>query len=187
MTQATIPAITHNLAGTWTIDPSHSEVSFTIRHLMTKVRGHFTEFNGTITADPANPLGSSAHAVIQMASIDTRSEMRDNHMRSPEVFDVANYPTMTFVSTGVTPLSGEKFELHGELTIKGVTRTVTLDAEFLGEQIDPANELRVGFTATATVSRKDFGIEFNVPLSGERLLLSDEVAITLELQATKAE
>ncbi|MFB4320064.1 YceI family protein [Actinomadura sp. 21ATH] len=174
----TAPGLT---AGTWNIDPSHSEVTFAIRHLMTKVRGSFTDFSGTVTV--AEDLASStATAEIQMASLDTRNADRDAHVRSSDVLDVENHPAMTFTTKGIRAEGGDNY-VDGELTIRGVTRPVTLEVEYHGVGDDPWGGVRAGFSATTTINRKDWGIEFNVPLSGDKALLGDKVDIHLEIQA----
>jgi polyisoprenoid-binding protein YceI len=171
-------------AGTWNIDPGHSEVTFVIRHLMTKVRGTFTEFTGSVQI--AEELAeSTATAEIKVASIDTRNPDRDAHVRTAEVLDVETYPTMTFATTGVRAEGGEYF-LDGTLTIKDVTRPLTLALEYNGVGQDPWGGTRAGFSAGATINRKDWGVEFNIPLGGEKALLSDKVDIQLEIQAVRA-
>ncbi|MEO3823227.1 YceI family protein [Actinomadura sp. B10D3] len=180
-----IAAVTPELtAGTWNIDPAHSEVTFVIRHLMTKVRGVFTDFSGTvqITEELSE---STAAAEIKVASIDTRHADRDAHVRASEVLDVEKYPVMKFATKGVRAEGGEYF-LDGELTIKDVTRPITLSVEFNGVAEDPWGGTRAGFSAETTINRKDWGIEFNVPLKGEKALLSDKVDIQLEVQAVRA-
>jgi len=182
-----MPASTTDLgltAGTWNIDPAHSEVTFVIRHLMTKVRGSFTEFTGAVeVADDV--YASTATAEIRLTSIDTRNAERDAHIRSADILDIENHPVMTFVTKGVRAEDG-KHLLDGELTIKDVTRPITLDVEFNGVGEDPWGGTRAGFSGTASISRKDYGIEFNVPLSGDRALLGDKVDIQLELQVVRA-
>lgn len=166
-------------AGIWEIDPAHSEVTFVIRHLMSKVRGSFTDFSGRF--EIAEELAASqATARVEMASIDTRHADRDAHIRSADIFDVENHPAMTFVSTGLRDT-----RLDGELTVRGVTRPVTLDVEFNGVGEDPWGGTRVGFTATGQISRQDFGVEFNIPMGGEKMALGDKVDITLEAQAVR--
>ncbi|WP_242889601.1 YceI family protein [Actinomadura litoris] len=178
-------------AGRWTIDPVHSEITFTIRHLMTTVRGSFPEFGGEVVIG-ADPLDSSARAEIKMGSIDTRSAERDEHVRSADFLDVENHPVMTFVGTGVEQATvgrrarAPRYHLDGELTIKKVTRPVRLLAEFHGVEADPWGGVRAGFTATASISRRDFGIEFNVPLQGDKVMLGDTIGIALEIQAVHA-
>ena len=165
------------VAGTWTIDPGHSEVSFTVRHLMTKVRGRFERFIGTVETGE-RLADTTAHAVIELGSINTNSADRDAHLRSGDFFDVEHHDEMTFRSTS---FDGSK--ATGELTIKGVTKTVELDVDFLGIESDPWGGRRIGFEATTQISRKEFGVDFNVPLDGGKLLVGDSVAITLEIQA----
>ncbi|RFS87150.1 polyisoprenoid-binding protein [Actinomadura spongiicola] len=178
---AVAPGLT---AGTWNIDPAHSEVTFVIRHLMTKVRGTFTEFSGSVQI--AEELAeSTATAEIKVASLDTRNADRDAHVRTADVLDVENHPTMTFVTTGVRAEDGEYY-LDGDLTIKGVTRPVSLEVEFNGVAEDPWGGTRAGFSASTTINRKDWGIEFNVPLKGDKALLGDKVDLLLEVQAVRA-
>ncbi len=167
--------------GTWTIDPSHSEVGFTVRHLMSKVRGQFTSFEGTLTS--GDSLESTrATATVDLNSIDTRDEQRDGHLRSADFFDVENSGQMTFTTT-----SFDGTTATGDLTIKGVTRPVELDVEFLGAGQDPWGGRRVGFEATAEISRKDFGIDFNIPLDGGKVLIGDKVSIHLAVEAVLAQ
>ncbi len=164
--------------GTWSIDPSHSEVGFTARHLMSKVRGLFEKFEGTIlTGD--NP---SATASIDLNSINTRDENRDAHLRSGDFFDVENNGPMTFVSTDVQA-GGKGLLVTGDLSIKGVTKPVTLDVEVLGTETDPWGGTRAGFEGTTTISRKEWGVDFNVPMDGGRLLVGDKIDITISAQA----
>ncbi|MEV4254329.1 YceI family protein [Spirillospora sp. NPDC049652] len=171
-------------AGTWNIDPVHSEVTFAIRHLMTKVRGSFTDFSGAVQI-AEDVAASTATAEIKLASIDTRNADRDGHVRSADVLDVENHPTMTFATTGVRA-EGGAYKVDGTLTIKGVAKPVTLDVDFHGIGTDPWGGTRAGFSATTTINRKDWGVEFNVPLGGDKALLGDKVDITLEIQAVQA-
>jgi polyisoprenoid-binding protein YceI len=181
MTVPTLARLPELAAGTYTIDPAHSEVTFSIRHLMSKVRGSFTDFSGELSV--ADDLSvSTATASIRLASVDTRNADRDAHLRSAEIFDVERYPTMTFATTGVRADRG-RYVLDGELTIKDVTRQVALEVEFNGTGTDPWGGTRAGFTATTEISRKDYGIEFNVPLQGDKVLLGDRVDVQLEVQA----
>ncbi|HEY7487738.1 MAG TPA: YceI family protein [Streptosporangiaceae bacterium] len=170
--------------GTWTIDPAHSEVTFGIRHLMSKVRGSFTEFTGRLeVADDITK--STATAEIKLASVDTRNAQRDADLRAEGIFDVENHPVMTFAATGVRA-DGDRYLVDGDLTIKGVARPVTLEVEFNGVGEDPWGGTRAGFTATTSINRKDFGVEFNVPMQGDKVLLGDKVDIHLEIQAVRA-
>ena len=167
------------VAGTWTIDPSHSEVGFTVRHLMSKVRGQFTKFEGSLTTG-SSLEDTRATATIDLNSIETRDEQRDGHLRSADFFDVENHGGMTFTTT-----SFDGTTATGELTVKGVTRPVTLDVEFLGAGNDPWGGSRLGFEATAVVNRKDWGLDFNVPLDGGRFLVGDKVNIHLAVEAVR--
>lgn len=175
------------VAGTWTIDPVHSSVEFSIRHLMiSKVRGRFSRFEGRlVTAE--DPLESTVEATIDLASIDTANDQRDEHLRSADYFEVSTYPSMTYRSTGIRQ-NGDGFVLDGELTLKGVTRQVPLALEVQGFgadyfRPDPQSGARAGFTAAGEVSRLDFGVGETGPLAGSGLALSDKVQITLEIQA----
>ena len=165
-------------AGTWTIDSSHSEIGFTARHLMSKVRGLFEKFEGQIVTGE-NP---SATASVDLTSINTRDENRDAHLRSGDFFDVENNGPMTFTSTRVEN-GGKGLLVTGDLTIKGVTKPVTLDVEFFGTETDPWGGTRAGFEGTATISRKDWGIDFNIPMDGGRLLVGDKIDILVSAQA----
>jgi polyisoprenoid-binding protein YceI len=171
-------------AGTWNIDPAHSDVTFKVRHLMSKVRGAFTEFSGSVvvTEDIA---ASTATAQIQAASVDTRTPDRDAHIKSAEILDAEKYPALTFNTTGVRADGGD-YLVDGTLTVKDVTLPVTLEVEFNGVGQDPWGGTRAGFTATTSISRKAYGVEFNVPLQGDKVLLGDTIEITLEIQAVKA-
>jgi len=167
--------------GTYQIDPSHSEVGFTVRHLVGKVRGQFRTFEGTLEI-AEQPLDSIATAVIDLNSVDTRNDDRDNHLRSGDFFGVDTNPTMTFVSTGVYD-KGDKTVFSGDLTIKDVTKSLDLELEYNGTGSDPWGATRVAFEATATISRKDWGIDFNLPASGELVVIGDKVNIVLAVEA----
>ena len=171
-------------AGTWNVDPAHSEVTFTIRHLMTKVRGVFTDFTGTIEI-AEDVTASTATAEVKVDSIDTRNADRDAHIRSNDILGADEHATMTFTTKGVR-VGDDGNHLDGELTIRGVTRPITLEVEFNGVGEDPWGGTRAGFTATGSISRKDFGIDFNVPFGGDKALLGDKVDIQLEIQAVRA-
>ena len=167
--------------GTYVIDPSHSEVGFTVRHLMSKVRGQFREFEGTITVAD-NPLESSAEATIELSSVDTRNSDRDNHLRSGDFFSVETSPKMTFRSTGIR-VDGGSPVATGELTIRDVTKTVELELDYLGAGSDPWGGSRVGFEGTTTISRKEWGVDFNIPLEGDKLMIGDKVNVVLAVEA----
>ncbi|MFC5181208.1 YceI family protein [Actinomadura harenae] len=178
-------------SGRWTIDPAHSEITFTVRHLMTTVRGTFPEFAGEAhIAD--DPFASSARAEITLASLDTRNAERDAHVRSSDFLDVARHPVMTFASTGVERATvgrrarTPRFHVDGALGVRGVTRPVRMLSEYHGISEDPWGGMRAGFTATTEISRRDFGIEFNIPLQGDKVVLGDTIAIQLEIQLVKA-
>ncbi|GAB2663898.1 YceI family protein [Kribbella swartbergensis] len=169
------------VAGTYAIDPAHSEIGFTVRHLMTKVRGTFKEYAGEIVVKDSLEE-STASVSVELASVDTRSEQRDGHLRSGDFFDAENSPKMTFVSTSLTP-NGDDYTLVGELTIKDVTKPIELAVEFLGVDQNAYGQTIIGFEATAQISRKEWGIDFNVPLEGGKLLIGDKVDIHLDVQA----
>jgi polyisoprenoid-binding protein YceI len=174
-----IPSYT---AGTWDIDPVHSDVSFSVRHMMvSKVRGRFGSFSGQIVTGE-DVTGSSVSATIDATSIDTNNEQRDNHIRSADFFDVANHPTWTFSSTGVRADDGD-LVLDGELTIKGVTRPVTLSLQVEGFGPDAYGGTRAGFSAATTINRADFGVDISMPLDGGGVVVGDKVTITLEIEA----
>jgi polyisoprenoid-binding protein YceI len=177
----TVPALT---SGTWTIDPAHTEVAFTVRHLMRKVRGTFKTFEGSIVVGD-DVLSSSAQATIDLSSVDTGAPQRDDHLRSSDFFDAATQPTMTFRSTQLRS-NGESLVAVGDLTVKGVTREVELAVELLGVGTDAYGNERIGLEATGVISRKDFGVDFNVPLDGGKLLIGDAVTISLTVQAIRS-
>ncbi len=181
-TTYTVPATTSGLvAGTWVIDPAHSEVAFTVRHLMTKVRGTFKEFSGEIVTTE-NPLDGRASATIELSSVDTRSEQRDAHLRSSDFFDVESKPKMTFASTAIRQ-DGDSWVVSGDLTINDITKAVDLDVELLGIDQNAYGQTVIGFEAHTSISRKDWGIDFNIPLEGGKLLIGDKVDISLDIQA----
>jgi polyisoprenoid-binding protein YceI len=168
--------------GTWQIDAAHSDVSFRVRHLMvSKVRGRFGQFAGTIVTAP-DPLQSSAEVSIDLASIDTGEDKRDEHLRSPDFFETAKYPTMTYRTTGVRA-EGDHFVFDGELTLKGVTRPVALEVELGGIGPDAWGGTRLGFSATAEINRKDFGVDFDARIADGGLVVADKVEIVLEIEA----
>ena len=168
-------------AGTWTIDPTHSEVGFSIRHLMiSKVKGKFEQFDATFVTTE-NPLETSVTASATVASINTNEANRDGHLRTGDFFDAETYPTIDFVSTGVRLVKGD-YLVDGNLTIKGITKPVTFDFEFGGFGGDPYGNYKFGATATTDVARADFGLSYNAALETGGMLLGDKVTITLELQ-----
>jgi polyisoprenoid-binding protein YceI len=172
------------LAGTWTIDPVHTEVGFSARHMMvSKVRGRFREVSGEIVTG-ADPADSRVTATINLDSVDTGSEARDNHLRSSDFFDIANHPTMTYRSTAVRP-DGDDWIVEGELTLKGVTRPVPLRVEVNGFGPDAYGGHRAGFTAVGEINRHDFGVAFNATMETGGVVVSDKVTIQLEVQAVR--
>jgi polyisoprenoid-binding protein YceI len=177
-------AIPGHLAGTWKADPAHSEVAFSVRHLMvSNTRGRFTSYDVTIVA-AEDPLRSSVTATIDLASIDTGLEMRDDHLRSADYLDVEKYPTMSYRSTAARP-TGEGWVIDGGLTLHGVTRPVPLTVEPHGVGVDPWGNQRAGFSATAQISRRDFGIDITVPMDGGGVVVGDKVSISLEIEAVR--
>ena len=167
--------------GTWTIDPSHSEVGFTVRHLMTKVRGQFESFEGAITTTD-DVTGFRAEATIDLNSVNTRDANRDGHLRSADFFDVEKSGPMTFTTT-----SFDGSTARGELTIKGQTHPVELDVDFLGVEVDAYGNTVLGYEASTVISRKQWGVDFNVPLDGGKVLVGDKVSVSLSIQARKGE
>lgn len=178
MTTSTTP-----LTRTFAIDKTHSEAAFQVRHLVTRVRGRFSDFSGTIQFDEDQPETGSVSFSIDAASIDTRTADRDTHLRSEDFFFVTKYPTITFVSTGVTSRSNGEFDVQGTLTIRGVSKPVTLAVSYLGEAKDPYGQLKVGFEAETTINRKDFGLTWNAALETGGFLVGDDVKVTLVIQA----
>ncbi len=173
--------------GTWNVDPAHSTVGFVARHLMiTKVRGRFTDFSGSIQVGP-DPLQSHVEATVNLASVSTGDDGRDAHLRSADFFNVddGGAPTMTFASTGIKDDDGD-YVLYGDLTVNGVTRQVEFALEFDGVSPDPWGGTRAAFTAETEINRKDFGLEWNVALETGGVLVSDKVKVQLDIQAVKA-
>jgi len=169
------------IAGTWTIDQSHSEVGFVARHLMvSKVRGKFENFEGSFTTG-SDPLQSRTEVTIDLSSINTGNEQRDNHLRSSDFFEVETTPKMTFKSTGVRP-DGEGYLLDGDLTIRNITKPVTLHLELNGFGADPWGGTRAGFSATGEINRKDFGVNWNAAIEGGGVVVSDRIQIALEVE-----
>lgn len=173
-------------AGTWTVDPTHSEVAFSVRHLaISKVRGKFEKFDATfVTAE--NPLDSSVTASAEVASINTNQAQRDEHLRTGDFFATDEFPELTFVSTGVREENGD-FKVDGDLTLRGVTKPVTFNFEFGGFGEDPYGNYKAGFTATTVVKREDFGLNWNAALETGGFMLGSDVTITLDVQAALAQ
>ena len=169
---------------TFTIDPSHSQVEFRIRHFVSKVPGRFGKYKGTITADPNNLASAVISVEIETASINTDEAERDEHLRGPDFFDVAHFPKMTFVSTQVVPKGSGKASMKGDLTLHGVTRPVDLDVDILGF-MDGRGGIRAGFEARGTINRKDFGMVWNRVLDTGGTILGDDVEILLNIEASR--
>ncbi|XXY46073.1 YceI family protein [Sorangium sp. So ce269] len=185
-TSTTTPSATPSQAARWTIDAAHSSVSFSVRHMMiSNVRGEFERVAGEVTYDPRRPEASKISATIDVASIHTREEKRDEHLRSADFFDAGTYPTITFVATSVRR-RGEGLDIVGDLTIRGVSREVTLAvSELSGEHTDPYGNRRLGATATTKIRRSDFGMNFNAILETGGVLVGDEISIHLDIQLIK--
>lgn len=172
-------------AGTWNLDPTHTHIGFTVRHMMVaKVRGSFNDFSAEITVGE-NPLESSLSAVVQMASIDTGNADRDGHLRTNDFFAIDEFPTMSLVSTGFVD-NGGSYTMNADLTIKGVTKPVAFELEFDGVGQDPWGNTKAGFSASATINRKDFGIEWNAPLETGGVLVGEQVRIEIDAEIAKA-
>jgi polyisoprenoid-binding protein YceI len=172
-------------SSTWKIDPAHSSADFSIRHMgLSNVHGHFAGVNGTIALDPADLTKSSVNATIDVTTVDTGMPQRDTHLKSPDFFDVAKYPTMTFASKSVTG-SGDDYKLAGDLTLHGVTKPVVLTLEPSKEQTGMEGKLHRGFEASTTIHRQDFGLVWNGTLKSGDNVLGDDVKITLEIEAVK--
>jgi polyisoprenoid-binding protein YceI len=171
---------------TWTIDPAHAEIGFAVRHLMlSTVRGRFGAVNGTITVDENDPKTAKIDVTVDVTSVDTRQEMRDNHLRSADFFDVANHPTMHFVSKRIEGNVTGSFKVIGDLTIRATTKEVTLDAKFEGRAKDPWGNDRAGFSAMGKINRRDFGLNWNQALEAGGVVVSDEVKMTLDVEIVR--
>lgn len=167
----------------WTIDKAHSSIGFSVRHLViSNVKGSFGDYTGTIEFAPDKLESGTALFTVQVASIDTDEARRDEHLRSPDFFDVAQFPAMTFKSTQVHDVNGNEFKMTGNLTIRDVTKEVTFDCVFHGTVNDPMGNTKAGFTATATINRQDFGVKWNKSLDAGGVVVGDDVTITLELE-----
>jgi len=173
-------AVAH--AQTYTIDSSHSSVLFSVHHLVGRVAGHFDKFEGTFNYDAAKPETWQAEATIQAASVNTANDKRDAHLKTPDFFDVAKYPTLTFKSTGVTDVKDNHGKLAGNLTMHGVTKPVVLDLEIGGTIKDPWGNQRAGATATGHLNRKDFGMNWNKVLDTGGLMVGEEITIELNIE-----
>jgi polyisoprenoid-binding protein YceI len=174
-------------AATWELDPAHSTIGFSIRHMMiSSVRGQFRTFTGKATGDPKTPDKAQIEASIDVASIDTANEKRDGHLKSPDFFDVAKFPTITFKSKSIAAAGAGKAKVTGDLTMHGVTKEVVLEVEGPTDVIkDPMGTTRAGAHATTKINRKDFGIAYNKTLDGGGLMVGDEVEVTIDVEAVQ--
>lgn len=167
----------------WNIDPAHTNVGFTIRHMMvSKVRGNFSDFEGTIEGNPEELENTTIHFKVGIASISTNNEDRDNHLRSADFFEAEKYPNMTFQSTNIEKVNDNEYKLTGNLTIKDVTKETTFDVELLGKETNPWGVPVVGFEASTKISRKEFGLTWNQALETGGVLVGDDVQINIDLQ-----
>ncbi|HJQ84240.1 MAG TPA: YceI family protein [Candidatus Binatia bacterium] len=185
---AVLGAVPAPAQSVWEIDPVHSSVQFTIRHMMvSNVRGEFTKVAGTVRADDKDPTRSTVEATLEAASIDTRNAKRDEHLRSPDFFDVAKFPTITFKSKRVERAGEGRYKVIGDLTMHGVTKEVTLDVEAAPPVKDLQGHTRAGAHATTRVNRQDFGIVWSKTLDGGGVALGDQVDVTIDVEALKAQ
>lgn len=173
---------------TWKLDMAHSAIEFSVRHMMVStVKGNFRDFSADLELDPADLTKSSVRAVIKVASIDTREPQRNAHLTSADFFEADRFPEMVFQSTRVEHLGGDRYRVTGDLTIKNVTRPISLDVTYLGTQVSPYGVRTAGFEATTTISRKDFGLTWNVALETGGMLVGDEVKISVDAEANLVE
>ena len=180
---ATVPA---TIAGTWSIDPAHSRLGFAARHAMVAtVRGDFGDYTGTAHVDPGNPADSYVELTINAASIRTGNDQRDGHLCSPDFLDVENWKTLTFRSTEVEFVDDDTYRVTGDLTIRDVTRPVTVEFTYQGGATDPFGNTRAGFEGSATLNRKDFGLKWNAALEGGGVLVGDKVRLEFDISAIK--
>jgi polyisoprenoid-binding protein YceI len=170
--------------GTWQVDPIHSSVEFHVKHLgIATVKGHFNEFEGTVDVTPE---GTNAYGNVKAASVDTRQTQRDDHLRSPDFFEVDTYPEIAFQSTGIVAKGEDEFAIEGDLTIHGVTRPISLEASLEGTETDAQGNDRVGLSASTQINRSDFDIKFNAALGSGNAMVSDKVKILLDISAIRA-
>jgi polyisoprenoid-binding protein YceI len=172
-------------ADSYTVDKVHSDVTFQVRHFVSKVRGNFNNFEGTILIDEAKPEASSVVFTIKAASINTNNEGRDKHLNSADFFDTATYPEITFKSTKIATAGKDKYDVTGNFTMHGVTKEITLPVAYLGSVKDPRGSERAGFELSTTLNRKDYGVNYNKTLDNGSLMLSDDVAVTISLETVK--
>lgn len=173
-------------ADTYQFDKSHTTVGFQVRHIFTMLGGKFQDFSGTIKVDKAKPESSSVEFTIQAASISTNDPKRDEHLKSPDFFDTATHPTITFKSTAVKPAGNNVYQVTGDLTMRGVTKSITIPVTLLGEGKDPWGNEKMGFETSTTLDRKDYGINWNKTLDQGGVLVGDEVKVQISIEANKA-
>ena len=184
----TTTTVTSIPTGTYTIDPTHSRIGFVARHAMvSKVRGSFNEFDGTGSFDGDQPANSKLQLTIQAASIDTRNADRDGHLRSNDFFDMETYPEIVFASTAVEQTDDDEYRVTGGLTIKGVTKSVTVDFEYTGTSKDPYGNTRVGFEGRTSLNRLDYGVSFNAALETGGMLVSEKINLEFEVSAVRVD
>jgi polyisoprenoid-binding protein YceI len=183
VTSRTVDGAEYPAVGTYAIDPSHTDIGFAVRHMaVSKVRGRFSTFSGTLEL-AEDPADSKVSVTIDATSVDTRDENRDGHLKTNDFFDVENHPTWTFVSTAIKSEGPTEWKVEGDLTIRGVTRTVTLDASLEGVVKDPYGNHRVGFSASTTINRDDFGVSFGAVMEAGGLVVAKKVEIQIEAEA----
>ena len=177
----------NDLTGTWTLDNTHTRLGFVTRHAMiTKVRGSFNDFTGTVTVPEGGISGAKAEVTINASSIDTRNADRDGHLKSNDFFDMENHPQITFVSTAIAPNGNGGVDVTGDLTIKGITKSVTIPFSYEGTATDPFGNLRAGFEGTTVIQRSDFGLSWNAALETGGVLVSEKVTLEIEVSAIKS-
>lgn len=175
------------LTGTYEVDPGHSRFGFVARHAMvTKVRGGFNRFSGKLEIDGENPANSSGELTIEVDSIDTRNEDRDGHLRSNDFFAMDEHPEITFQTTEVSHVDGDSYRVTGDLTVRGISKSVAIDVEFNGAAVDPWGNTRIGLEGSTEVNRKDWGVNWNAVLEAGGVLVSEKVVLEFEISAVKA-
>lgn len=180
-------ATTSSVTGTYTIDPSHSQIGFGARHAMvTKVRGQFKEFSGTGFFDAETPANSNLQVTIQAKSIDTNNADRDGHLRGNDFFSMDEFPLITFASTAFSKADAETYSVTGDLTIKGVSKSITFNLDYTGSAVDPYGNARVGFEGKVTINRKDWGINFNAALETGGVLVGEKISLEFEISAIRS-